>query len=286
MVGAEALAFPVKFGQTLFVDPCVQNFIHWVSKEKGITWFTCDLDPVSMEINSTSDLTIAIRLADILNAAKKINPDFLCENHGLNISVEANYPLNWGLGSSSTLIALISKWAEVDPFHLFRAVSNGSGYDIACALRKKMFFYQVNDEQPVMRSATPGKALSEYACFAYLGSKQDTVYEVEMFLKRLNFSVLDVKRISELSQLICHAETFGDLACMVKEHERILSRILNKNTVADQFPGFPGTVKSLGAWGGDFAMFASIYDHQTVKRVLSGYGIDKVFTFHELEVNS
>ena len=283
LVGAEALSFPVKFGQTLFAEPCDQNLIHWVSREHGITWFTCDLDPRSLEINSTSDRNITIRLVDILLAAKNINPDFLCEKAGLNIFVEANYPLNWGLGSSSTLIVLIAELAEVDPFLLFRSVSIGSGYDIACALRKKMFFYRVSDEQPVIRSASPGKALCEYACFAYLGSKQETGYEVEMFLKRKNFSSNDITRISELSHLICEAETFEDLACNVKEHEHILGRILNRNIVADQFPEFPGTVKSLGAWGGDFAMFISNYEPQIVKSLLSAYGIQNVFTFHELK---
>jgi len=286
MVGAEALAFPVKFGQTLFVEPCDQNFIHWVSKENGITWFSCKLDTISLEINSTSDRDITIRLVDILMAAKKINPEFLCENRGLNISAEANYPLNWGLGSSSTLIALISKWAEVDSFQLFRSVSNGSGYDIACAVRNDMFLYRVKDEQPVIRFAAPGKALSEYAFFAYLGSKQDTREEVELFLKRKNFSSNDIVRISELSLLICQAAAFDDLVYLVKEHEQILGRILNRNSIAVQFPGFSGTVKSLGAWGGDFAMFVSNYDHQTIKDLLSGYGIKKVFTFHALGINS
>jgi mevalonate kinase len=286
LVGAEALAFPVRFGQTLFAEPDARKLIHWVSKENGVPWFTCCLDPLSLAIVSTSDRLIASRLADLLIAAKKINTEFLSENQGLNISVEANYPLNWGLGSSSTLIVLIAQWAEADPFLLFRSVSNGSGYDIACAVRNEMFLYRVRDEQPVIRKATPGKALIEYAYFAYLGSKQDTGKEVEMFLKRKNFSSGDIARISELSQLICQADAFEDLDCLVKEHEQILGRILNRNSIADQFPGFPGAVKSLGAWGGDFAMFVSNYDHQTVKSLLSGYGIRNVFTFPALRKNA
>ena len=286
LVGAEALAFPVKFGQRMVAEPNDQHFIHWVSKENGVTWFTCDLDPVSLEIISASDRRIAIRLTGLLLSAKKINPGFLTGNRGLNISLEANYPLNWGLGSSSTLIVLIAKWADADPFLLFRSVSNGSGYDIACALRNKMFFYRVSNTQPVCRFTAPGKAISEYACFAYLGSKQDTGDEVEVFFKRENYTSRDIARISELSQLICRSDTYEDLSCLVKEHEQILSRILNRNSIADQFPGFPGTVKSLGAWGGDFAMFVCHEDHQTVKSILSGYGIQDIFTYHALKKNA
>ena len=95
---------------------------------------------------------------------------------------------------------------------LFRSVSNGSGYDIACAMRNTMFLYRVKDEQPFIRLATPGNALSEYACFAYLGSKQDTKDEVELFFKRNNFSTNDIARISELSLLICQANTFEGLS--------------------------------------------------------------------------
>jgi len=39
-----------------------------------------------------------------------------------------------GLGSSSTLIVNISKWANVDPFQVHKLISKGSGYDIAASL--------------------------------------------------------------------------------------------------------------------------------------------------------
>jgi mevalonate kinase len=285
LVGAEALAFPVRFGQSIHVEPNDLKYIHWISKEKGINWFSCDLEPVSLKVISTSETQVASRLIDLLIAARTINPKFLCENMGINISVEANYPLSWGLGSSSTLIALVAGWAGVDKFKLFRLLSNGSGYDIASTDRNSMFIYQLNDGDINIADAQPGKALLNHTCFAYLGKKQQTTEEVSAFLSGKNFTRADVTRISELSRQICHADDPSILCSLVEEHEEILRRILHKERIARRFPRFPGTVKSLGAWGGDFGMFVSDRRNEFVKSWLKTNEFSDVFTFNELKVS-
>jgi hypothetical protein len=43
-----------------------------------------------------------------------------------------------------------------------------------------------------------------------------------------------------------------------RSHEALLSMLIQRPTVQDRlFPDFPGVVKSLGAWGGDFVMAAA-----------------------------
>ena len=53
-------------------------------------------------------------------------------------------------------------------------------------------------------------------------------------------------------------ETYFDIQIVIdllKEHESILSLILNEQTIQERlFSDFTGQTKSLGAWGGDFIL--------------------------------
>ena len=49
--------------------------------------------------------------------------------------------MNWGLGSSSTLISLLSQWSGVAPEKLLSTSFGGSGYDVACATAKDAIIY-------------------------------------------------------------------------------------------------------------------------------------------------
>ena len=46
--------------------------------------------------------------------------------------------------TSSTLIANLAKWSNVDPYILLSETFGGSGYDIACASAKKALFITWN----------------------------------------------------------------------------------------------------------------------------------------------
>jgi mevalonate kinase len=286
IAGSKALAFPLKFGQSIHINPSENRLLTWTSDDPQGTWFTCEMDPVTIESLQTSNPGVSEYLRSLLKAARQLNPLFLTDPEGLNITVNANYPLKWGLGSSSTLIALIAGWAQVDKFKLFRLISKGSGYDVACTDRHSMFFYQLNHGTVYMNDTQPGNGLLKHTCFAYLGNKQESAREVSDFLSKGNFSQTDINRISDLSMLICNADDPSILCYLVEEHEEILSRILNKERIAKRFPGFPGSVKSLGAWGGDFAMFTSELDHLQIKKWLQSAGLVDIFTFDELKVTT
>jgi hypothetical protein len=146
-----------------------------------------------------------------------------------------------------------------------------------------MIFYQIEGKQHVIQESSSGKALNRYSYFASLGNKQDTVKEIESFLENKSFTSGDLARISELSELICHAEAYDDLCRLVNEHEKIIGRILKRKPVASGFNGFPGTVKSLGAWGGDFAMFVSDEDPRIVRDKLDQFGLKDIFLLDEIK---
>jgi len=286
LAGAKALAIPLKFGQHMKVKGIPDPVIRWTSHEPGSTWFTCDLDPVDFKVHGTDNPVIASRLSSLLKNAQRLNPSFHEEMNGISVDIEANYPVGWGLGSSSTLISLIAQWAAIDSFSLIRKISDGSGYDIACADRTELIFYQLDGNKHAITETTAGKALRDYCWFAGLGNKQDSGKEVYSFLQKMSFSSGDLNRISELSELICHAVEFDDLYRLVNEHEKIIGQILKREPVALRFKGFPGTVKSLGAWGGDFAMFVSEEEPGIVREKLKHYGLKDIFLLDEIKAIS
>ncbi|MEI7662430.1 MAG: hypothetical protein WCK34_09540, partial [Bacteroidota bacterium] len=204
-------------------------------------------------------------------------------NRGYRVDITANYPLEWGLGSSSTLCYLVAGWAGINAFDLHKSISTGSGYDIACAGRSEALFYSLEEGKPVVSPATAGKALREYSYFVFLGNKQDTAFEVNRFSAATSHSQEDVERVSRLADLICEAGTFDDLRRLTDEHESVMSRILKREPVSRRFPLFPGTVKSLGAWGGDFAMFVSGKEPREVIDILHGQGFPVVFTYDQIK---
>ena len=286
LAGATALALPLRFGQELQVKEFPVPFIRWTSSEPGNVWFGCDVSPSTCEVISTNDASTASGLSRLLKAARQLNPDFPDLKTGSLVEVKANYPVEWGLGSSSTLISLVAGWAKVDPFKLFRMVSEGSGYDIACADRSEMIFYRWDGSQPVVTETSPGKALREHAYFVSLGNKQDSRKEVRYFFDNSRFSAADIETFSGLSKEISLSQTAEDLSRLVTEHERLLGGILGKEPIGLRFGNFPGVVKSLGAWGGDFAMFISGAEKKYVLESLHEYGLKHVFTFDEIKAVS
>ena len=49
-----------------------------------------------------------------------------------------------------------------------------------------------------------------------------------------------------------------EFSLLLQNHEAIMSNILETETIQEKlFADFNGTIKSLGAWGGDFAMVIS-----------------------------
>ena len=70
----------------------------------------------------------------------------------------------------------------------------------------------------------------------------------------------------------------------IDKHEARMSIILENNTVKELlFNDFNGSIKSLGAWGGDFIMVISKENPTTY---FNSKGYETIFTFEELILNS
>ena len=145
--GSLSLAIPTKYGQSFSFSENDSGFINWKSfSSNGKLWFQCKLKKDNLKCITTSNHDLSNTLTSILKSARQLNQSFFSNILGGNVITRLDFPLSWGLGSSSTLINNISKWAKVDPFELLWSVFEGSGFDIACAESKSPILYKLNNK--------------------------------------------------------------------------------------------------------------------------------------------
>jgi len=289
--GALSLAIPTIYGQSLTVGPLAEKQLKWKSlDEKGQVWFEAiyelesfkkdptDLDILSIptgekkSISTSEKDSISDTLHRILLEAKKINPDFLGENHGYEVSTALNFPKNWGLGSSSTLINNIAQWAKIDAYTLLWNSFRGSGYDIACAQHNTPITYQLKNKQPIVNLASFHPPFKNELYFIHLNKKQDSREGIAHYkAQEVNTHVV-IPQINSITQRILTSTKLPQFEKLINRHEAILSGVLDAPTVKQRlFPDFKGAIKSLGAWGGDFIL-------ATGNKNTPQYFMDKGFT--------
>jgi len=281
--GAKAFAVPVNFGQSMLVQKENEEGILWESYADGYLWFSAWIKTKTFEIIETSDIEVSQRLVKILKAADQLSGGFIGKQNGIKIINHADFNLNWGLGSSSTLISNIAWWANIDPFDLHFAVSGGSGYDIACARSEDPLFYYLDNKNPKTEKVDFNPEFLNNICFVWLGEKRNSADEVSSFgmiKKRLHNEIAE---ISQLSDNIAYAPTLEDFEYYLKEHELIISTILKKKPVKEKlFHDYFGEIKSLGAWGGDFIMVTTDRPFSNVKGYFGNRGLNTIIPFKDM----
>ncbi len=254
--GGLALAVPTKYGQYLNVDPKTSGDIDWKSiNNDGSLWFEASFDSKSLEANQTSDENVAATLSSILKQAQKLNPGFLENTEGYDITTTLTFDRNWGLGSSSTLINNIADWASVDPYRLLRYTFGGSGYDLACAKYDHPISYQLIQGRPIVKKVDFNPEFKTFLYFVYLNKKQNSREAIANYKnQKVEKSVL-LQKISDITEAIVRTKSYTDFQELLQIHEEVLSSALKIKTVQSQlFSDFDGVIKSLGGWGGDFVL--------------------------------
>ena len=201
--------------------------------------------------------TVKTTLINILHEAYLLNPEFINQAKGYQITTNLTFPRNWGLGTSSTLINNIAQWTKINAFTLLRNSFGGSGYDIACAQNDTPILYKIENNTVEPVRFTPD--FTKNIFFVYLNKKQNSKAAIHAYnnnkYHNLAQSVIENNKITEA---ILNAKTLKEFALAVEKHEIHLSNILEIQTIKEiAFPDFNGVVKSLGAWGGDFVMAVS-----------------------------
>ena len=252
--GAKALAIPTKKGQSLTVEASEKKGVHWKSMdEKGAIWFEA-----SFQLNDTiseKENKVLFQLLKILKEAQELNPSFLAEEN-YKVTTILDFPRNWGLGTSSTLINNIAQWAEVDAFKLLQKSFGGSGYDIAAAQHNTPILYQLKDGNPNTELVELPWDFTESLFFVHLNQKQDSKEGIAHYQKEIVATKV-ISKISEITEKIIACKSLKDFEAYIDRHEAIISKTIGLPTVKEQlFSDYPNTIKSLGAWGGDFVLAA------------------------------
>lgn len=282
--GALALGVPVRFGQHLRVVPVMDNGSHqWVSLGyDGLPWFEGRFSPQGA-YQGGSDAGVGERLEGLFQAIKKQRPGFWQDKSALRFEARLSFPREWGLGSSSTLVAALGLWAKVDPFALLADTFGGSGYDLACALSGQPVLFQRRDGVAHYVECPYKPPFAGHICFVYLNRKQDSRLGIARYRKQVKEPAAAAEAISSLTLRFLQARSAEAAARIVQEHETLVSRALGLPTVKEAlFPDFPGAVKSLGAWGGDFAMAISTQPGEMTRQYLRSKGYETVFTWAEM----
>lgn len=286
MFGAESLAVPVNFGQEMIVEEGISGHLTWKAYIQRNEWFTAELELPRMEVKSSSDPEKAGYLVKVLKEAQKINPLFLNFPAGFAVTTRLSYPQKWGLGSSSTFISNIAKWAGIDAMQLNSAVSEGSGYDIACTLAGGPVLYKLNNRIPDWKEVSFLPSFNNHLYFLFLGKKQDTSNSISNFKHAYRFNQRDTDYISGLTRQLLRASTLDTVITVMENHERFVSGLLGIETVQKSFfKDFNGAVKSLGAWGGDFALVASGLNFEDVQKYFHDKGFNPVLKYKEVVFN-
>ena len=279
--GALSLASPTKFGQHLKLEENQSNFINWMSiNYDGIIWFECKIKNENLEIKSTSSKRVSDTLIRIINLIREYRPSFL-KNQGSDISTNLTFDKNWGLGSSSTLISNLSALSGVDPYILNNKIFKGSSYDIACANSISPIVYQLRGGQRIIDEVSFKPPFHEKIYFIYLNKKQSSISEIENYNNK-KVSESTINEISNITSMILQCNSIEAYDKLIESHELIISKLISKPTIKETlFKDFNGSIKSLGAWGGDMIMATS---HSDPNRYFKEKGYSTIFKYEDLLV--
>ncbi len=285
--GALALALPTTVGQSLKVRARTSYtpVLRWSALDHaGKPWFEAEYEFWHFNEVHATDPDVSKDLQAILRQVRRQNPHFLREEEEVTVETKLEFPRDWGLGSSSSLLYNVAQWAYVGPFELAEKVFGGSGYDIACAQSMGPIHFQRIGSSPHWRPVAFAPAFKDQLFLVHLGRKRDTRAALAEFHKlTLAERRAPVEHVTALTREFTHAVTLGAFARAMREHEELVGSVLKTEPVKrERFVDFWGEVKSLGAWGGDFALVASERGPQETRAYFESKGLTTVIPYGEL----
>lgn len=276
--GAKSLAIPTRFGQRLEVRDLnkTSHQIAWQSyNRENELWLRAKLPSSDIESQEHE------RLQQILRAVDDLNPSVFFQKN-ISFKTFLEFPQNWGLGTSSTLISLLAQWANIDPYKLLDKTFGGSGYDIACATANGPVVYQNLNNQIQVENCKLSAQWTDYTYFVYLNQKKNSREAIAYYQSLSNTKEI-TEAISRLTAALADSSDIDSSIDILVEHEALMSKKLNLASVnVDLFNNFKGACKSLGAWGGDYVMALSKEEPRYVKDYFTKKGLDTIFAFEEM----
>ncbi len=258
--GAKGLALPLKKGQSLQIGRSSFQDAYILSLDvEGNPWFEARFHPetlgVEMPIGTKEMLD---RWMMVFEFAQQKGVDLKQKLTGIQAVFQLEFPREWGWGSSSTWIALLAKWLELDAWELNNHVFGGSGYDVFASFSTSPYFFKLKDGVPEFENIPWNPSFSNQLFLVYLGQKQDTRAGISLYQTRKTNVKWEgfVDKANSCSIHLSKAENLFEFESYLQEHKSIIRILIGEGTIQNRlFPDYRfGTVKSLGAWGGDFVL--------------------------------
>ena len=169
--------------------------------------------------------------------------------------------------------------ADVDPYVILNETFGGSGYDIACCNLDQPILYSLKNGKRFIQKVDFNPVFKDNLYFIYLNKKQDSGKEIISY-RNLNISDSDIDKVTSISKQIIKTKSQQEFDLLLDSHEEILSTILKRDTIKKEFfSDFEGSIKNLGAWGGDFILASCSYNPSSY---FNGKGFSIIFSFNEM----
>lgn len=288
LFGADSFAVPTFTGQKMQVITQKHNSeqikLNWKSFDKqDQLWFNEDfIGQKLIAVSKSAPSPVSNKLERLLSKITELSENSFQINLSYDITSWLEFDRNWGFGSSSSLIANLAKYADLNDnelFELFQSTENGSGYDVFISYYNKPLKYRIENEKPSFEIVTWNPEFAEDLALVYSGSKQFSASEVENVRSSNLFNKNNIASLNEVTNELMSALKLNDFEKSIQNHEQIVGEGINRMPLKNKvFSDFKGQIKSLGAWGGDFFM-ATRYDNALKYFNEKGF---EVFRFKEI----
>lgn len=285
LYGAKALAIPLNCGQTLEVSQYQGKDFIWKATHPQGDWFNVRFND-QLEILNTSDFQKSKKLQEILTEAGKLTKKQI-DFRGLDVNTHLEFNPQWGWGSSSTLISNIGRWLNIDPYKLLENTFGGSGYDIACATAQSPVFYSLNNKAPQAETVAFNPPFADKLWVIYLNRKQSSAEAIKTHIRKNKITTQLLQRVSKVSEQMAQETSESNFIQLMAEHESLISGFTQQEPIRERyFSDFPGGIKSLGAWGGDFFLALSQVSENKTKKYFQTKGLDILFNLNDIKLDT
>ncbi|MEM7163041.1 MAG: GYDIA family GHMP kinase [Bacteroidota bacterium] len=287
--GAQSIGLKCQFQQDLEIEKNTEEHYSWQALDpSGETWIDIKFhdrngafevfDDYGSQAISKEKLRTLFAL---LHQVRKQRPDLFASH--LSFKSHLTFEREWGLGSSSTLIANLAKWSGADPFELSDNSFGGSAYDVAVGMANQHILYCIEEDERHVQNINFNPQFRENIFFVHLNEKRNSRAAIQAFYKEIGSLELQhyIDTLSAISHEVISASALEEFEDALFEHETILSKILKEKTVKERlFSDYRGGIcKSLGAWGGDFILATGNKENWAYFREK---GYNQIMAFDEL----
>ena len=278
--GALVLAVPTKLGQEFFFEEIQdeKSLIFWEAYHQNRLWLKAVIDYKNWQILQTNITSSTEFILKTLKNVQSLSEIKFKNTDSYKLKTNLQFPADYGLGSSSTLMNNLAEWSEIDPFYLNSISLGGSGYDIAVAKAKSAVLFQNKPEIQFEKVNFNPKFKNELI-FIHLNQKQDSREGINLYKSKIKSQNL-VDEFSNLTRNILLCDELDKFSELMMLHEQCISDFIEIPTVKSIFfADCAKFVKSLGAWGGDFVMSSKFVGF---KDYFWGKGFTTIFEWDDI----